>query len=90
MKKQLHAYFNGNVQGVGFRYTACRAADGFVVTGWIKNLKDGRVEMVAEGEESEIESFLKLLREKMQRNIQNMEVNWRPASGEWTIFETVY
>lgn len=52
-------FYSGRVQGVGFRYTAKQIAAGFEVTGWVKNLDDGRVEMqVMAAEEAELEAFL--------------------------------
>jgi acylphosphatase len=50
--------YEGRVQGVGFRASVLSLAKGFEVTGWVRNLPDGRVEMLASGEESEIEEFL--------------------------------
>jgi acylphosphatase len=49
---------SGRVQGVGFRFFACRLAENFQITGCVRNLPDGRVEMVAEGEREQVESFL--------------------------------
>ena len=57
MKRQVHAFFSGTVQGVGFRYTAERLARRYPLTGYVRNLPDGRVELLAEGEE---ESLLQL------------------------------
>lgn len=51
-------FFAGNVQGVGFRYTVKQLAKGFDVTGWIKNLADGRVQLQASGEPSELAAFI--------------------------------
>ncbi len=51
-------FFTGNVQGVGFRYTVKQLAKGFDVTGWIRNLPDGRVELQASGEPGELASFI--------------------------------
>ena len=52
-------FYSGRVQGVGFRYTARQIASGYEVTGWVKNLPDGRVEMqVMAAEAEELESFL--------------------------------
>lgn len=54
-----HVFFNGRVQGVGFRYSTKRIASGFDVTGWVKNLADGRVELfVQAAEAAEIDAFL--------------------------------
>ena len=50
--------YEGNVQGVGFRWSVREAAKGFDVTGWVRNLPDGRVELQATGEEDEVRAFL--------------------------------
>lgn len=90
MKKSLHAFFGGNVQGVGFRYTARNLARAISVAGWVKNLKDGRVELCVEGEEMQIESFLKELKKRMERNIQTVETEWSAPSGKFSVFEITY
>jgi acylphosphatase len=68
------AIFEGRIQGVGFRYTVKQIAMGFDITGWIRNLADGNVELQIMGEEDEVEAFLKEIVEEstMARNIQNM------------------
>jgi len=54
----LQVFYEGNVQGVGFRWTVRHAATGFDVTGWVRNLPDGRVEVQVTGEENEVRAFL--------------------------------
>jgi len=54
----LQVFYEGNVQGVGFRWAARDAAKGFDVTGWVRNLPDGRVELQVTGEEDEVRAFL--------------------------------
>ena len=57
-------FYEGRVQGVGFRYTAKRVAMGFEVTGWVKNLADGRVELqVMSDEPGEVDAFLAGIRD---------------------------
>ena len=54
----MQVFFEGNVQGVGFRYTVRHIAKGFDVTGWVRNLRDGRVEMQVDGAEDEVRAFV--------------------------------
>jgi acylphosphatase len=54
----LQVYYEGHVQGVGFRFTVRHIAKGFDVTGWVRNLPDGRVELQVSGGEDEVRSFL--------------------------------
>ena len=54
----LQVFYEGNVQGVGFRWSVRHAATGFDVTGWVRNLPDGRVELQVTGEEDEVRGFL--------------------------------
>ena len=68
---QKHVYFTGRVQGVGFRYTARSLALNYRVAGYVKNLADGRVELVVAGENTEIEAFLDELTMCMKENIIN-------------------
>ncbi len=52
-------FYEGHVQGVGFRYTTKQIAMGFDVVGWVRNLADGRVELQVEGDEDEVADFFK-------------------------------
>ena len=54
----LQVFYEGNVQGVGFRWSVRHVAKGFDVTGWVRNLPDGRVELQVTGEEDEVRAFL--------------------------------
>lgn len=56
-------FYEGRVQGVGFRYTVRHIAKGYEVVGWVKNLSDGRVELCVSGEEDEVSAFLTAVRE---------------------------
>ncbi len=76
----MHArqvFYSGHVQGVGFRYTVRRIASGYEVTGWVKNLPDGRVEMQAAAQEpQELEDFLEAVRDSsLSGNIKNVEMS---------------
>jgi acylphosphatase len=55
----LQVFYEGHVQGVGFRFTVRHIAKGFDVTGWVRNLPDGRVELQIMGEEDEVRAFLR-------------------------------
>ena len=58
MGTSVQVFYEGNVQGVGFRYTVRHIAKGFDVSGSVRNLRDGRVELFAAGEEEEVRAFL--------------------------------
>ena len=79
-------YFSGHVQGVGFRYTALRAAGGHEVTGYVRNLPDGRVEVVAEGAKEEIDGFLADLAERMRGYIHKTVQETSEAAGQFDGF----
>jgi acylphosphatase len=68
-----HVWYSGHVQGVGFRYTAQRLAQRYRVGGFVRNLRDGRVELVAEGEPAEVEAFLSDVARSMAGYITHQE-----------------
>ncbi len=87
MRKRLHVYYSGMVQGVGFRFTAERVARSLGLSGWVKNLSDGRVEVVCEGEESGLADFLnKIKNGPMKHYINDSEVIWQEAREEFGEF----
>ena len=71
--------FRGRVQGVGFRFTAQRLARGYDVSGHVRNLDDGRVEVVADGDEAEIQAFIKAITDAFQGKIEGNESESLPA-----------
>ena len=79
-------HFAGDVQGVGFRFTACRAAGGHDVTGYVKNLRDGRVECVVEGDSKDNDAFLAELSERMARYITQQTQQHAPYAGDFGDF----
>ena len=83
-------YFSGTVQGVGFRYTTQIVASRFSVTGFVKNLSDGRVQVVAEGETEELDRFGRAIHETMPEFISNTTVSDSPATGEFTSFSIAF
>ncbi len=90
MKKQVRAYYIGKVQGVGFRFTAQDLANELGVAGWVKNLSNGRVEIKAEAEEAILKDFLKKIFDYFSRYIQDVEVKWLNATGEYKDFRVEF
>jgi acylphosphatase len=89
--KRLHVVYSGRVQGVGFRYTVCHAAEPFGVSGIVRNLWDGTVELVAEGGEAELVGLLNAIRaSRLARNITGESVRWRDATGEYESFGVAF
>lgn len=80
------AYFTGRVQGVGFRYTTVEVATGFRVTGYVRNLPDGRVELVAEGEPPELSLFFTAVERAMGGCIRETALSEGPATAEFRSF----
>jgi acylphosphatase len=76
-----HVYYTGRVQGVGFRYTAAGVARGYSVAGFVRNLPDGRVELVAEGEDTEVSGFLEAVRDRMNGLIEGLSVQDEAPQG---------
>ncbi len=86
----MQVFYSGRVQGVGFRYTVKSVARGFEVVGWVRNLADGRVEMVAEGTRDELEAFRQDIRESgLGHFIQKETVSWVEAKNDFRGFEIV-
>ncbi len=85
---RLTILYSGHVQGVGFRYTAKSVALGFEVTGSVRNLADGRVELVVEGGREELESFRRAMQDsEVGGCIRHEEILWAQATGEYRGFE---
>ena len=76
--ERRRVYFSGRVQGVGFRYTAERISKSFNVRGFVRNLFDGRVELVMEGEPSTLDAFLQAIRSDLGDKIQSFRVEHEP------------
>ena len=83
-------HFTGRVQGVGFRYTACEVARSFSVAGFVKNLPDGRVQMVAEGEPGEVSRFQDAVADAMGGRITEVSGQDSPVTGEFSSFSIAY
>ena len=84
----MHILYSGRVQGVGFRYTTKHVAMGFEVTGTVRNLPDGRVELIAEGASEELEAFQQAIHDSgLGGFIRDEVVSWHLATGEFKGFE---
>jgi acylphosphatase len=81
------AIYSGRVQGVGFRFTAHRAAAGFKVTGYVRNLPDGRVELVAEGDHAEVQRFADAVADRMAGYIDDVQETEGAAEGRFASFD---
>ena len=89
MKRQrVTNFYSGHVQGVGFRYAVKTLTNGFEVTGIVRNLPDGRVELVAESNRDELEAFLEAIRDsEVGRFIRQEQPQWSEAKNEFRGFD---
>ncbi len=86
--KRLKAVVSGRVQGVGFRYFVQRAASEAGLTGWVRNRRDGRVELVAEGEDRSMAELTAALRRGPPSSfVSDVEMEWTPATSEFDSFD---
>ena len=83
-------FYSGTVQGVGFRFTTRELASELSLSGWVKNLSDGRVEILAEGNQKDIEELMNQITEKFQGYIKDKEVSSAPASGKLKDFQIAF
>ncbi len=86
-KIRKHIYFYGRVQGVGFRYYAVQKANQLGLTGWVRNLSDGSVEMEVEGQEPLIDQLIIFLQNRTYIWIENIRVKTIPLKNENGFFE---
>lgn len=85
--ERRQAFYSGQVQGVGFRYTVRQLAENYAVAGFVRNLPDGRVELVAEGTPAELDRFMASIADRLAEQVRNVAVDVRPAIGEFGDFE---
>lgn len=87
MNQALHLFITGLVQGVSYRANAARTARALGLTGWVRNLPDGRVEIHAEGAEKSLRSLLAWAHQgPAQARIDHVDVQWLPARGDHADF----
>jgi acylphosphatase len=85
--QRRHVYFSGRVQGVGFRYTVKNIAMRFNVCGYVRNLLDGRVELIMEGPANELEELTHAVEDRMHDYIQKVDMQTPPPTGEFAYFQ---
>lgn len=86
--KRIHIFYSGRVQGVGFRYTVRSIASELDLSGWTRNLRDGNVEVVCEGDEKKLKAFLDNIKKEFPEHyIRDVEVTWEEPTGEFNAFE---
>ena len=84
-RREVH--YSGQVQGVGFRYTTRNIAQQFHVTGYVRNLRNGSVEVIVEGEADELDRFLADLQERMRNYLREVQVDRTAATQQFEGFE---
>ncbi|MCL5429442.1 MAG: acylphosphatase [Chloroflexi bacterium] len=86
-QERLHAWIDGHVQGVGFRYFVRESAAALPVSGWVRNLHDGRVELLAEGRREDLDRLLSAVRRGPRgSHVMEVRVKWETANGEFDGF----
>lgn len=86
-KIRRHIIFYGRVQGVGFRYYSVNKARQLGLTGWVKNLYDGSVEMEVQGEEVKIDELILFLEKRQYIHIENIDARSMPLETEYDFYE---
>ena len=91
MKVRAHIFVTGWVQGVFFRYETKRKALRSNISGWVRNLRDGRVEAIFEGEKEAVEAMVGFCREGTPAaKVEHVEVSWDEPTGELRDFQVRY
>jgi acylphosphatase len=86
---RAHIHFHGTVQGVGFRYTTLSFAQDLMLFGWVKNLPDGRVEVIVEGPRASIEELISRLKTQFGGYLRDTQVEWLTSKGEFAGFSVI-
>ena len=90
-KVRVHVFISGMVQGVFFRQETRQQAENLGVTGWVRNLYDGRVEAVFEGEEEDVKALVDFCRKGPRGAvITNVDVTFERFAGEFRNFKVTY
>ena len=88
--QRIDVHFHGQVQGVGFRYTTRSISSLYEVTGFVRNLADGRVHLVVEGGSEEISGFLDQIRSRLGHYIREEQSSTSSATGEFDTFDVAF
>jgi len=88
---RLHAHVSGMVQGVGYRYFVLEAAHQLTLVGWVRNLPDRRVEVLAEGDQGHLERLLDVLQAGPRGSrVSKIDREWLSPTGEFTQFRITH
>ena len=87
MTAQAHLFYSGTVQGIGFRYTVERFASGLKLTGWVRNLPDGRVEILVEGHKEDIEKLTQQVDARFAGYIKEKKFSFILPEGKFKDFQ---
>jgi acylphosphatase len=91
MKKRAHVFISGTVQGVFFRSKTKQYADQYDVKGWVRNLPDGRVEAVFEGENEAVNALIEFCKHgPAGSRVTNIDLRWESYTGEFDKFKVKY
>jgi acylphosphatase len=85
--ERWHIFFSGRVQNVGFRYTCRQVADRHRVGGWVKNLPNGNVEMVVEGDTKHLTRYVTDISDSTQGHVADTQIAKLAATGEFSQLE---
>lgn len=89
--KEIHAVLIGRVQGVGFRYFTQKTANALDLTGWVRNLEDGTVEVCAQGSEDQLNVFIHQLELAFQgAQVDDLVLTWRQPSEGFQTFRITF
>ena len=88
--KKYHIFFSGTVQGVGFRFTTERIARNYQVSGWVRNLSDGRVEMIVEGSEEQIIQLIEDIESHFEGYISEKDVAISDMTDQFKDFRIIH
>lgn len=85
---RMRLFVEGSVQGVGFRFFTSRTANNLGIKGFVRNLADGRVEIVAEGEKNKLKKLMEFVKQgPITARVERVIVQWEHETGEFKTFE---